>query len=147
MSKQNWIEIYKFHLLYVTFVTIKLNSLFQYFSSFNTSCSFLWNNYSIRFDGHLFWRSASEQKKAGKTPRKIRYDTYCSWALRLIEKTCRAHSRNKLHLPPKVLGYLKKVVPGDIVGEVRAYCHEVSLKEFSMALGTSSCQLHTHRNK
>ena len=39
MSKQNWIEIYKFHVLCVTFVTIKLNSLFQYFSSFNTSCS------------------------------------------------------------------------------------------------------------
>ena len=50
MSKQNWIEIYKFHVLCVTFVTIKLNSLFQYFSSFNTSCScskifaiFSWN--------------------------------------------------------------------------------------------------------
>ena len=39
MSKQNWIEIYKFHLFQVTFVTIKLNSLFQYFPSFNTSCS------------------------------------------------------------------------------------------------------------
>ena len=39
MSKQNWIEIYKFHVFYVTFVAIKLNSLFQYFSSLNTSCS------------------------------------------------------------------------------------------------------------
>ena len=39
ISKQNWIEIYTFHVFCVTFVTIKLNSLFQYFSSFNTSCS------------------------------------------------------------------------------------------------------------
>ena len=47
MSKQNWIEIYKFHVFYVTFVAIKLSSLFQYFSSYNTSCSYennFWKN-------------------------------------------------------------------------------------------------------
>ena len=44
MSKQNWIEIYKFHVFYVTFVAIKLSSLFQYFSNYNTSCLYdcLW---------------------------------------------------------------------------------------------------------
>ena len=50
MSKQNWIEIYKFHVFYVTFVAIKLSSLFQYFSSYNTSCSYE-NNFWI-FGSH-----------------------------------------------------------------------------------------------
>ena len=49
MSKQNWIEIYKFHVFYVTFVAIKLSSLFQYFSSYNTSCSYENNFWVFEF--------------------------------------------------------------------------------------------------
>lgn len=60
-------------------------------------------------------------------------------------KKCRAHRRNKLQLPPKVLEYLRKVVPVEIVGEFRADCYEVSLKEFFMALDISLCSLHSEK--
>ena len=49
MPKQNGIEIYKFHVFYITFVNIKLNSVFQYFSSYNTSCSFKTKTLNILF--------------------------------------------------------------------------------------------------
>ena len=70
----------------------------------------------------------------GETPRKNRYDTPCSWVLRLIEKNVGHIEETSCTFPPKLLTYLRKVVPEDTVGEFRAESYEVFLKEFCISV-------------
>ena len=66
---KNWIEIYQFHLLYVTFVTVKLNSLFQYFSSFNTSDDYTSRISAAHYEASHLWSLSQYEPSHSIKPR------------------------------------------------------------------------------
>ena len=80
-------------------------------------------------------------KNGDKTPRKNRDDTHCSWIVKLIEKHVGQIEETSytFTFPQKLLVYLRKVVLGDTVGELRVDSYEVSLTQLCMAVDVSLC--------
>ena len=73
------------------------------------------------------------RKKRAKSPRKIRYFFYCSWAKMLIKGEVGPENAEYSY-PPAVLQYIRSICPGDIVGEIRPNAYKVTMEVFCNSL-------------
>ena len=95
----------------------------------------------LRYDGPTFIenleRSIEIRLNKNKEPRQIRYFHYASWALALRKKEIGPMNGDELPIysyPQTVLKFIRAVVPGDIVGEIKDEAYPISLQEFCAGL-------------
>ena len=67
-------------------------------------------------------------KKRGRTPRKIRFDSYCTCAMYLMK--IKIDPTGGYHYPEEVLEYIRATAPGDIKGGIRKqeFCEAKTMK-------------------
>ena len=111
-------------------IFLQLNYLHKHIHTHHfISCNF-------RFDGNQFCEDLQKvcesRKKRGKTPRKIRFDSYCTWAMFLMKM--KIDPTGGYHYPDEVLEYIRAIAPGNIQGEIREQAYRVSITEFCEAL-------------
>ena len=87
---------------------------------------------NFRFDGNRFCEDLQKvcesRKKKGKTPQKIRFDSYCTWAMFLMEM--KIGPTGGYHYPDKVLEYIRATAHRDIKREIIEQVDRVSVTEF-----------------
>ena len=91
----------------------------------------------FRYDATVFVQGiiddAAKLKQRRKSPREIRWYSYCKWAYSLKFKNI-GPPNAQYGYPAAVLDFIREVTPGDIKGEHRDDAHLVTLKEFCQAL-------------
>ena len=95
---------------------------------------------ALGFDGRLFCddleATCESRRRRGKTNRRNRYDSYMKWAVFLYKANVgqgRIESP-KYAFPPSVLTYIRRIVPGDVKGEILDDGFAVSMEQFCQAL-------------
>ncbi|CAH3153227.1 unnamed protein product, partial [Porites lobata] len=95
------------------------------------------------YDGEFFANNLetkmADRMKRGKLPRRIRYLEYCHWAHSLMRKEI-GPSDAQFSFPSTVLSFIRALVPGDVVGEIREDAFQVSMKDFCTALELPTAQ-------
>ena len=88
---------------------------------------------SFRYDGTQFLHSMDSavkyRKRRGKTPRKIRFFFYCSWAAALLKAEIGPQNA-QYTFPAPLLNYLRHICPGDVKGEMRDDAYNVTIEQF-----------------
>ena len=87
---------------------------------------------NFRFDGNQFredlQKVCESRKKRGKIPRKIRFDSYCTWAMFLMKM--KIDPAGGYYYPDEVLEYIRAIAHGDIKEEILEQADRVSIPEF-----------------
>ena len=76
---------------------------------------------TFRFDGKIFCvvlqTACASRKRKGKTPRQIRYVSYCEWALKITKIQQEVTFKHYNYLE-EVLKYVHALVPNDVKDEI-----------------------------
>ena len=78
-------------------------------------------------------RTCPSRKRRVKTPRQIRYVSYCEWALKITKFQREVTFKHYSYLE-EVLNYICALVPNNVKGEISEGWYKVSLKEVWEAL-------------
>ena len=83
---------------------------------------------NFRFDGNQFCEDlqkvCASQENRGKTPRKTRFDSYCTWATFLMKM--KVDLTGCYHYPDEVFKYIRANGSEDIKGEIREQAYRVN---------------------